>query len=162
MTAAATGAATVRPAAVTDRGALEAVIRSDATFRDDEVAVALELVDGGLAGSSDYLLRVAELDGAVVGYLCYGPTPMTARTFDLYWIVVAAAARGRGVAGTLVRAMEDELRDGGGGNVRIETSETDGYGAARRLYEKLGYPLAGTFPDFYGPGDALLVYYRTI
>ena len=152
----------VRPGRHADREALETAIRSDATFRVDEIEVAMELVDAGLGGDPDYLLRVIEDDGVVAGYICFGPTPMTESTWDLYWVVVDAAARGRGLAGALIAAMEDELRGNGGGSVRVETSLTDGYGAARRLYEKAGYPLLATFPDFYGPGDDLLVYFKKL
>ena len=145
-----------------DRDALEAVIRSDATFKPTEVAVALEVIDGALGGDPDYQLRVIEDGGAIAGYLCYGRTPMTERTFDLYWVCVDASARGRGLAAALVAAMEDELRSSGGGSIRVETSLTDGYGAARRLYEKLGYPLLAQLPDFYSPGDDLLTYYKRV
>jgi ribosomal protein S18 acetylase RimI-like enzyme len=155
----------IRAGRAGDRQGLAAVIGSDQTFKPDEVAVALELVDAALAGSTDYLLLVAAADGddaAVLGYLCYGRTPMTAATWDLYWVVVGVDARGRGLAGALVAAMEDAVRGAGGGHIRVETSETEGYGAARRLYEKLGYPLAARMRDFYGPGDALLVYYKDV
>jgi ribosomal protein S18 acetylase RimI-like enzyme len=152
----------IRAAAAGDRDALAAAIASDATFKPDEVAVALELVDAGLDGSTDYQLLVAEVDGAVRGYVCFGPTPMTARTYDLYWIVVHADARGRGVAGALIRAMEALLVSRGGANIRVETSETEGYGAARALYARAGYPEAARMADFYSPGDALIVYYKTV
>ena len=157
----------VRPGQPGDRDALERTIRSDATFRDDEIAVALELVDAGLEGSTDYQILVADAasgdgDAIVLGYICFGPTPMTRASVDLYWIVVDAAARGRGVAVALIQAMEALLVARGGGNVRVETSETEGYGAARRLYAKLGYPEAARLDDFYAPGDALLIYYKRV
>ncbi len=152
----------IRRAAAGDRGALVAALGSDATFTADEVAVAVELIDLALGGSPDYELRVAELDGRVVGYICFGPTPMTRSTWDLYWVVVDASARGRGVARALIAAMEADLAARGGGNVRVETSESEGYGAARTLYARLGYPEAARLADFYAPGDALLVYYKRV
>ena len=98
----------------------------------------------------------------MIGYVCFGPTPMTRATWDLYWVVVDASARGRGVARALIAAMETDLAARGGGNVRVETSESEGYGAARTLYARLGYPEAARLADFYAPGDALLVYYKRI
>lgn len=154
----------LRSLAPDDRAALEGVLRSDDTFRDDEIAVALELIDDALARptSSDYWIRIAEHDGQVAGYICFGPTPMTDASFDLYWIVVHARARGRGVAGTLVRAMEQELRDRGARGVRIETSQLESYGSARSLYDRLEYREVGRIPDFYRPGDDLITYYKKL
>ena len=162
MAAVAAVSVIVRATRPDDREPIAAVIGSDATFRDDEIAVALELVDAGLDGSTDYRLLVAEIDGAVAGYICFGPTPMTKSTYDLYWIVVAASARGRGAAGALVRAMEAAIRATGGGQVRVETSETEGYGAARALYARLEYPIAVELADFYAPGDGLITYFKRI
>ena len=65
-------------------------------FSADEVAVALELIDAGIAGSPDYAIRVAVLAGKVVGYVCFGPTPMTEGTYDMYWIASDPAVRGQG------------------------------------------------------------------
>lgn len=152
-----------RPLKPGDRDALEAVLRSDGTFREEEVAVALELIDAALADpASDYWIRVAEVQSAVAGYICYGPTPMTRATYDLYWLVTGAAFRGRGVARALVSGMEEELSHRGGAAIRVETSDTEGYGAARRLYERLGYPEAGRLSEFYGPGDDLVIYYKRL
>lgn len=156
------GAVALRPLAAADREALAAVIASDATFKAEEIAVALELIDAAIAGSDDYEVIVADDGGGACGYVCFGRTPMTVRTFDLYWIVVHARTRGRGVARALVEAMEAALRERGGGNVRVETSETEGYGAARALYERLGYPEAARLTDFYSPGDALITYYKVL
>ncbi len=152
----------LRGAVAADREALEQALRSDGTFRDDEVAVALELIDEAIGGSADYWLRVATLGEHVAGYICYGPTPMTESTFDLYWIVVDASCRGRGVAGALIGAMEDALRARSATGIRVETSQLEGYGAARKLYARYGYPETARFADFYRPGDDLIVYYKRL
>lgn len=152
----------IRPARPADRAALEAVLRSDGQFRPDEIAVALELIDHAVAGTDDYLVRLAHIDADVAGYICYGPTPMTRATWDLYWIVTHAGFRGRGVAGALVAHMEADIRERGGAHIRVETSEQESYGAARSFYDRHGYPEASRLPDFYGPGDALITYYKPL
>ena len=96
----------------------------------------------------------------VAGYICYGPTPMTASTFDLYWIVTHARARGRGVAKALIRAMEQDLSERGVTGIRVETSVKESHDAARRLYAALEYPIAAQFADFYAKGDDLIVYFK--
>jgi ribosomal protein S18 acetylase RimI-like enzyme len=129
----------------------------DGLFTAEEVSVALELIDDAARDREGYRALVAEEAGRVVGYVCYGLTPMTDATWDLYWLVVHPAERGRGVARALVAAMEAELRALGGRQVRVETSQLDQYGAARACYERLNYPVVARLPDFYRPGDDLLI-----
>jgi ribosomal protein S18 acetylase RimI-like enzyme len=148
----------------TDRPLLEGILRSDETFRDDEVAVALELVDDALASpTSDYWFRVATRAGEAAGYICFGPTPMTSCTYDLYWIVVHAKHRGQGIARALIEEMELALKERGArAQIRVETSQSEGYGAARKLYDALGYPETARFKDFYSDGDDLIVFYKNL
>lgn len=147
-----------------DRPILDGILRSDDTFRDDEVAVALELVDDALADSnSDYWFRLAEREGDAAGYICFGPTPMTDCTYDLYWIVVDAKHRGHGIARSLIADMEQALaKRGPNAQIRVETSQSEGYGAARKLYDALGYPETARFRDFYSAGDDLIVFYKNL
>jgi GNAT superfamily N-acetyltransferase len=127
-------------------------------FTREEIAVALELIDIALADpGGEYHALVAELDGRLAGYVCYGPTPMTDGTWDLYWIVTHPQARKHGVGRALVRSMEDELRRCGARMVRVETSQLDSYGAAHRFYERLHYPVVAQLPNFYRTGEDLLV-----
>jgi ribosomal protein S18 acetylase RimI-like enzyme len=130
-----------------------------------EVRCALELIDAALADpTGDYRVLVAELaDGVrVAGYVCYGPTPMTEGTFDLYWIATHSAARGRGVGSALIERMEVELRAAGARLVRVETSHQELYGAAHRFYVRHGYPVVARLPDFYKPGDDLVTMLKVL
>ena len=147
-----------------DRSRLEGILRSDETFREDEVSVALELVDDALGDpKSDYWFRIAEVDGEAAGYLCYGPTPMTDCTYDLYWIVTHAGHRGKSVARSLVEYMErDLLERGPKAQIRVETSQSEGYGAARKFYDRLQYPEVARFKDFYKAGDDLIVFFKNL
>jgi ribosomal protein S18 acetylase RimI-like enzyme len=147
-----------------DRGGIERALRSDGTFNEDEVSVALELVDDALLDpTSEYQVRVGlSEEGEVAGYICFGPTPMTAATYDLYWVVTHVAARGHGLAAALIQTMEAQIRSHGARAVRVETSQAEAYGSARRLYEKCGYPEQARFPDFYRPGDDLIVFYKRL
>jgi ribosomal protein S18 acetylase RimI-like enzyme len=98
----------------------------------------------------------------VLGYACFGATPMTAAAYDLYWLVVAQAARGAGIGAALVDAVAAELKQRGGHVIRVETSSLEGQGGARRFYEKTGFKLAGAIADFYRDGDDLLVFARVL
>jgi ribosomal protein S18 acetylase RimI-like enzyme len=93
----------------------------------------------------------------VVGYVCYGPTPMTAGTFDLYWIASAPEVRGQGVGGALVASMEGDLRKRGGRLIRVETSAMEAYGPTRGFYESMKYKEEARFRDFYKVGEDLII-----
>lgn len=119
---------------------------------------ALELIDAALQpGNPDYLVLVAAREDKVLGYCCYGPTPMTQGTFDLYWIASSPQARGQGVGSALISAMEGDLRRRKGRVIRVETSAMEAYGPTRGFYAAMQYKEESRFRDFYKPGDDLIV-----
>ncbi len=146
------------------RNALEELLRAAEVFREDEVAVALELVDAVLQRSDhpDYAFAVAEVDGETAGYACWGPTPCTLGTFDLYWICVHPRQQGQGIAGRLIRAAEADMAGRGGRLSVIETSSLPRYEPARRFYLRSGYVEAARLRDFYAPGDDKVVFLKRL
>ncbi|MFO0587548.1 MAG: GNAT family N-acetyltransferase [Polyangiaceae bacterium] len=137
-------------------------------FTSEERDIALELVDLTITrpGSDDYrfLLANDEADeaGPLLGYLCYGRTPMTRSTYDLYWIATTPERTRRGVASELVRAMERAIARDGGGLVRVETGSREAHGAAVHFYDALGFLRSAHLDDFYAPGDHLLVFTKRV
>lgn len=102
-------------------------------------------------------MLVAAKGDDVVGYICFGPTPMTEGTFDLYWIASAPEVRGQGVGGALVSAMEGELRRRKARLIRVETSAMEAYGPTRGFYEAMKYREEARFRDFYKIGEDLII-----
>lgn len=147
----------IRPASAPDRQKLDSLLHRISTFTPQEVACALELIDAALAGSPDYRVQVAAEQDELLGYICYGPTPMTQGTWDLYWIASDPAARGKGVGGGLVKSMEADLKARGGRLIRVETSATEEYGPTRGFYEAMRYAEEARFRDFYKLGDDLVI-----
>lgn len=146
-----------------DREILPALLADTGMFAPMEIAVALELADIALKGAepADYHFRIAaETGGPMIGYACFGPTPLAEGTFDLYWIAVSPAFQGRGVGRLLLTAAEDEARKRGGRLMVVETSSREKYAPTRDFYLAAGYGLAARIPDFYRPGDDKLIYVR--
>jgi ribosomal protein S18 acetylase RimI-like enzyme len=144
------------------RAPLEALTRATGRFREAEVATAVELLDGALAGDDDYRF-VGAFDGAdLVGYACWGPTPGTEGTADLYWIVVAPSQQGAGVGSQLLREVERRLQEGGGRLVVVETSSRTDYAPTRGFYEGRGYGRVAVIPAYYAPGDDLVIYLKDL
>ena len=97
----------IRPAVPEDREGLARLLDRIENFSPDEVRCALEVIDLALQPSNpDYQIMVALLGGQLGGYVCYGPTPMTDGTYDLYWICSEPSLRGKGIGAGLVAAME--------------------------------------------------------
>jgi ribosomal protein S18 acetylase RimI-like enzyme len=144
-----------------DRGRIEDITRAVGVFRDDEVPVALEVFDGAVAGSADYRAIGVEADGLLAGWICWGPTPCTVGTYDLYWLAVDPAHQQRGLGAALVREMEHRLI-GVARLIVVETAGRDDYAGTRAFYERCGYRAAARIPDFYAPGDDQVVYVKTL
>jgi len=156
----------IRSPSPPDRDAIAALIAAG-PFRPEEVSCALELLAAALGRADTYeaLIAVAAepAEGApVLGYVCFGATPMTATTYDVYWIVVDAAARGQGIGRALLGEAERQLAARGARTIRIETSSLEGEGGAVRFYERAGYRRVGLIEGFYRPGDDLVTLAKTL
>jgi ribosomal protein S18 acetylase RimI-like enzyme len=147
------------------RPRVEEILRATGAFREEEIDVALELVDDATRANSsgDYAaLGAFDAEGRLAGYACFGPTPGTDGTFDLYWIATDPTLHGAGHGRALVAAIERDLRARGGRLVVAETSTRDDYAATRRFYLKAGFVEAATVADFYAPGDGRALFTRRI
>ncbi len=151
----------LRPLSAADRRRIEEITRAVRVFRDDEVPVALEVFDGAVAGSPDYTALGAALDQRLVGWICWGPTPCTLGTYDLYWMAVDPAAQSAGIGTALLREMEGRLA-GSARLIVVETAGRPDYRPTRAFYEARGYRKASVIPDFYAPGDDQVVYVKTL
>ena len=145
-----------------DRASIERIVRGVGNFRDDEIDVAMELVDIGLSDDPQgYSFAIAEEDDEVVGYACFGHAPMTDAVYDLYWIAVDRARHGSGVGRMLLHEVERAVRAAGGRMLLIETEGSGGYDATRRFYERAGYPELARIRDYYRAGADKIVYGRS-
>jgi ribosomal protein S18 acetylase RimI-like enzyme len=152
-------AASLRPIRPADRAAVERLTRASGLFREDEIPVAVEVFDAAAAGDPSYTALAAEIDGRVAGWICWGPTPCTVGTWDLYWMAVDPSLQNSGVGTALIREMEHRLA----GLARVIVVETAGrpdYAGTRAFYQARGYRAVATIPDFYAPGDDQVVYLK--
>ena len=119
----------------------------------------MELIDCFLRDGekSGYYFRVAESNNEITGYVCYGPTPLTKNTWDIFWEAVSRDFQGQGIGGKLLQAAEKVIQKAGGGMILIETSSTPAYGKTRNFYFRQGYEEIARVPDFYEPGDDKLI-----
>lgn len=133
-------------------------------FHDDEVEIAVELVDERLkkGAASGYEFVLAERNGKLIGYSCFGLIPCTSTSFDLYWIAVHPDEQGHGLGRAIVAETERRIRALGGTRVYAETSSRPQYRSTRSFYERSGYAMAELLEDFYAPGDGRATYLKIL
>ncbi|MGP8079011.1 MAG: GNAT family N-acetyltransferase [Dehalococcoidales bacterium] len=156
--------ASVRPITVKDKAHVMHILKNTPEFLPPEVIVAEELIDAFLEEEqrSGYHIYVADLDGEIAGYVCYGDTPLTEATWDLYWIAVANNKQGFGIGRILMQHAEDDIKRMHGRLIMVETSGKPDYNKTRRFYERLNYQKVCQIPDYYAPGDDLVLYSKKI
>lgn len=147
-----------------DPAAIEQLVRDTGFFSTEEIAIARELADDGLASgpTSHYHFVIAGLDGALLGYTCFGPIPGTRSGWDLYWIAVCPDAQGQHLGRELLEITERTVEAAGGTRLYAETSSRAQYEPTRGFYLRRGYAVAAQFPEYYGPGDDKLVYLKLV
>jgi ribosomal protein S18 acetylase RimI-like enzyme len=150
----------IRPVRPADREPIRHLLIETDVFTEEEVGIALELIDTFLdrPGQSDYIVRAYDDGGEVLGYYCIGPTPATNGTFDLYWIAVSPGAHGAGVGGALDAHAAELIRSMKGRLVLAETSSQPRYEKTRLFYVHHGYAEVARIAGYYRPGDDLVVY----
>lgn len=152
--------AEIRPLRRADREPLRRLLEGTAVFSDEEVGIAMELIDIALdqPEQGDYVVNVYDDGHEVLGYTCVGPTPGTEGTFDMYWIAVARGAQGRGIGRALDAHARTMIRGRGGRLIIVETSSRTDYATTRAFYERRGYAALARIADYYRPGDDLIIY----
>jgi ribosomal protein S18 acetylase RimI-like enzyme len=142
-----------------DKPRIIKILRGTPEFKPFEVAVAEELIDCYLddPSSSGYHILVAEVDSTVTGYICYGLTPLTEGTWDIYWVAVAREKQSQGIGNALMKSAEKDIVRAKGRLAIIETSSTPAYEKTRHFHLRQGYEVICRIPDFYAPGDDKII-----
>lgn len=149
----------IRPMLPADKPALMRILKNTPEFKPLEVTVAEELIDAYLAEGTEsgYNVQIAEDNGEVDGYICYGETPCTVGAWDIYWIAVDRSRRGKGIGKALSETAEAAIKREHGRLAFIETSSTPLYENTRQFYLSRGYKRVARIPDFYMPGDDKII-----
>lgn len=149
-----TSSLTIAPLSPSHRSQIEEIVVATGVFSGEEVGVAIEVFD---ERGPDYEFLGAFDGEELLGYACFGPTPSTVGTYDLYWIAVHPAAQRSGAGAALMAEVERQLNERGARMVVVETSSRDDYAPTRSFYHKRGYTEAARLRGFYAPGDDRVV-----
>ena len=120
----------------------------------------MERISKGTA--SGYYFVFVDLNGRLAGYTCYGSIPLTASSFDLYWIVVSPDSQGKGIGRLLMLETERLIRQSGGSKIYVETSGRDQYAGTRAFYQRMGFRMESLLENFYAPGDSKVIFSKIL
>ncbi|MBN2891266.1 MAG: GNAT family N-acetyltransferase [Bacteroidales bacterium] len=143
---------------------VEEIVRSTGFFRDDEIEVAVELVQEAFekGKESGYEFVFVDVDDKTVAYSCFGLIPCTLVSYDLYWIATHNDFRGKGLGKVVLQKTEEIVKFLKGKGIYVETSSKPLYLPTQKFYEKNDYTLKVSFEDFYAEGDDKYVYVKKI
>ena len=140
------------------------IVDSTGFFKPDEIQVAAELAQERLTKGipSGYYFLFAEYEEKPIGYTCFGPIACTGASYDLFWIAVHYDYRGLGLGKELMRRSEEIISRLGGRRIYVETSSIEKYVPTRAFYLNCGYKIEAELEDFYYPGDAKVIFLKTV
>jgi ribosomal protein S18 acetylase RimI-like enzyme len=155
----------IRPLILKDRVKLHSMLIDSRVFTAEEIDIAIELIDTVLTDESqkDYKIDcMVDDQDQPVGYICYGPTPMTQGTFDLYWIVVDPNFQGKGIGSKLLDFLEEGVREKRGRMILADTSTIPQYEKTKNFYIQNGFQEVAKVPDYYYPGNDRVTFCKRI
>lgn len=165
---------TVAEASPNDRQPIYDLLMSSGVFGRDDAECVDEMFRSTAAAleanpHADTYLWVTCYDlengnepNALLGFACFGTESLTHGTWDLFWICVAPAARGKGVGGQLMNDVVKRAQQAQARLMVIYTSSTEPYLPARRLYESQGFSRVSIVEDYYRDGDHLYIYSKRL
>ncbi len=95
-----------------------------------------------------------------IGYCV--PEKLTEGTYNLLAIGVLKESQGKGIAGEMMKHIEQLLKEKGGRVLIVETSSDNAQLAARNFYKKIGYTQEAVIRDFWKEGEDKIVFWQKL
>lgn len=155
----------IRPIVHEDKERLRAILHRTQMFYPKEIDVAMELIETVLnhPEQKDYeIYCFVDEEDVPLGYICFGPIPMTRGAFDLYWIVVDPQHQGNRIGSRLLEFLEEKVKSLNGRMILVDTSSLPSYEKTQAFYQRKGYQEVARVPDFYWPGNDRITYCKRL
>lgn len=146
----------IRPLAPKDKARLLSMLIKTRAFTSREIDVAMELINIVIKdpNQKDYAIDcLVDVQDQPLGYICYGPTPMTTGTFDLYWVAVDPDSQEQGIGSRLLDFLDGVVRSQGGRMILADTSTIPQYEKTSKFYLRNGFKEVARIADYYGQGN---------
>ncbi len=148
----------IRPVAKKDVPSIKRIMRETIEFSKDDQTTCAECLDAYFAHEPFYAFACAEENNKLLGFICYDKASIAKNVYELYWIVVAEKARGKGIARMLDDYFVKAAKRRGARILFTETESAVQYAKARCFYKSCGYKEMARVKDFYDDGNDKIIY----
>ena len=147
-----------------DRHKIFKLLNECGFFLPREMAYGMDLFDEHLlkGENSSYRFLLHEDNGELLAYGCYGPIRLSNQRYHLHWLAVDRDRQKKGLGRMIETAIANKIRLLGGSKIYAELSNRDHHAPVRVFYEKCGYNLAASIPDYYADGDDKVLYVKDL
>ena len=148
-----------------DVQAIKNIVTDTGFFEPSEIITAQELALDNLSRgeeASGYSFILAEHEGQVIGYTCYGLIIGSEHHFDLYWIAVFPEYQNQKIGKQLLQKTEEKVKQIGGTRIYAETSGHPSYLSTREFYRKNGYHVEAVLVDYFKPGHDKVIFAKDL
>jgi len=150
-----------------DKSILHNILIQTGFFFDYEIAVAIELIDDRLEKKekSHYQFLLAQENedpSSVIAFTSYGFVAGTQSSYDLYWLAVDPTKQNKHMGSTLLKEVEQRIKEAGGKNFYAETSGREKYKPTHQFYLRNNFILEARLKDFYFVGDDKLFFSKVL
>jgi GNAT superfamily N-acetyltransferase len=149
---------TTRPATPSDQTAVRAIAHASGLFTPDETAMMDGMIADHFANLRDHCwIILQDQTGAA-----YAAPEMAQGTWNMLFIAVLPAHRGKGGGAALLQAVEAHLRGQAARLMIVETSGLGSFAQTRAFYAKAGFDEEARIRDFYAAGEDKVVFRKLL
>ncbi|MDJ0640737.1 MAG: GNAT family N-acetyltransferase [Paracoccaceae bacterium] len=153
---------------------IKSIIKATST---DDVPALMEVLDGTelfpsdmlpdmlapfAAGETEAFWLSCHVEGKAVGFCYTVPEELADGTWNMLALAVHPDLQGRQLGTSLVRAVEEHLKDEGQRILIVDTSSTDDFALTRRFYAQNGYEEEARIRDFWAEGDDKVIFRKSL
>lgn len=147
-----------------DASGIRDLIAKSGLFHEDEVETVFGVYQQFYADALDegHQWAVFEEEGQLVGVAYFAPEALSNNVWNLYFIAVLPDSKGTGIGKQLVSFTEQQASAAGGRLLIVETSSLDSFEPTRAFYARCGFEEAGRIRDYYGDGEAKVIFLKDL
>lgn len=110
----------------------------------------------------DIRFALAEENGKVCAFICYGKITDSINTYELYWLATHKEHQGKGIGRMLLNYVIEEIKNIGGTKIYLKTDGRPSYTPTRKFYDNCGFELEARLKQYYASNDDCCIYAMNI